>query len=89
MNRIWGIFLHGSVAQSVEQQPFKLMVAGSSPARPTIDLYPKKWTRVQFFLLESVSNQLTKEQIAELKQNPCVFECRERSIHYTPIKSTP
>ena len=27
---------HGSVAQSVEQQPFKLMVAGSNPARPTI-----------------------------------------------------
>ena len=26
----------GSVAQSVEQQPFKLMVAGSIPARPTI-----------------------------------------------------
>jgi len=25
----------------------------------------------------------SKEQIAELKQNPCVFECRERSIHYT------
>ena len=22
-------------------------------------------------------------QIKELKQNPCVFECRERSIHYT------
>ena len=25
----------------------------------------------------------SSEQIAELKQNPCVFECRERSIHYT------
>jgi hypothetical protein len=25
----------------------------------------------------------SKEQIAELKQNPCVFECREKSIHYT------
>lgn len=25
----------------------------------------------------------SKEQIAELGQNPCVFECRERSIHYT------
>lgn len=25
----------------------------------------------------------TKEQIAELRQNHCVFECRERSIHYT------
>lgn len=25
----------------------------------------------------------SKKQIAELKQNPCVFECRERSIHYT------
>jgi len=25
----------------------------------------------------------SKEQMAELKQNPCVFECRERSIHYT------
>ena len=25
----------------------------------------------------------SREQIAELKQNPCVFECRERSIHYT------
>lgn len=25
----------------------------------------------------------TKEQIIELKKNPCVFECRERSIHYT------
>lgn len=25
----------------------------------------------------------TKEQIEKLKQNPCVFECRERSIHYT------
>ena len=23
------------------------------------------------------------EQIAELKKNPCVFECREKSIHYT------
>jgi hypothetical protein len=23
------------------------------------------------------------EQIAKLRQNPCVFECRERSIHYT------
>ena len=26
---------HGSVAQSVEQQPFKLMVLGSIPSRPT------------------------------------------------------
>ena len=25
----------------------------------------------------------SKEQIAKLKQNPCVFECREKSIHYT------
>ncbi len=25
----------------------------------------------------------SKEQVVELKQNPCVFECRERSIHYT------
>jgi transposase-like protein len=25
----------------------------------------------------------TSEQIAELKKNPCVFECCERSIHYT------
>lgn len=25
----------------------------------------------------------SSEQIAELKQNPCVFECSERSIHYT------
>lgn len=25
----------------------------------------------------------TKVQIEELKRNPCVFECRERSIHYT------
>jgi transposase len=25
----------------------------------------------------------TEEQIEELKKNPCVFECRERSIHYT------
>ena len=24
-----------------------------------------------------------KEQIAKLKENPCVFECREKSIHYT------
>ncbi len=23
------------------------------------------------------------EQIVKLKQNPCVFDCRERSIHYT------
>ena len=27
---------NGSVAQLVEQQPFKLMVAGSIPARPTM-----------------------------------------------------
>lgn len=27
--------------------------------------------------------KFTKEQIIELKRNPCVFECRERSIHYT------
>ena len=26
---------HGSVAQLVEQEPLKLLVAGSSPARPT------------------------------------------------------
>ncbi|MFH1533396.1 MAG: HTH domain-containing protein [Nitrospirota bacterium] len=25
----------------------------------------------------------SKEQIAQLGKNPCVFECRERSIHYT------
>ena len=25
----------------------------------------------------------SSEQIVKLKQNPCVFECRERSIHYT------
>ncbi|MCI0618601.1 hypothetical protein L0244_36955 [bacterium] len=25
----------------------------------------------------------SNEQITELKRNPCVFECRERSIHYT------
>ena len=25
----------------------------------------------------------SSEQIAELSKNPCVFECRERSIHYT------
>jgi len=25
----------------------------------------------------------SSEQIAKLKQNPCVFECREKSIHYT------
>ena len=25
----------------------------------------------------------TSEQIAQLEKNPCVFECRERSIHYT------
>src|SRR3989338_4063578 len=25
----------------------------------------------------------TSEQIAQMKKNPCVFECRERSIHYT------
>ena len=25
----------------------------------------------------------SRKQIVELKQNPCVFECRERSIHYT------
>lgn len=25
----------------------------------------------------------SSEQIAQLEQNPCVFECRERSIHYT------
>src|SRR3989338_1249518 len=45
-----------------------------------------------FLLLESVSNQLTKEfmrtifsneQIAKLKQNPCVFSCGQRSIHYS------
>ena len=28
--------LHGSVAQSVEQRPFKALVPGSSPGRPTI-----------------------------------------------------
>jgi len=25
----------------------------------------------------------SSEQIAHLEKNPCVFECRERSIHYT------
>ncbi len=25
----------------------------------------------------------SSKQIAELSKNPCVFECRERSIHYT------
>ena len=25
----------------------------------------------------------SSEQIAKLEQNPCVFECREKSIHYT------
>jgi transposase-like protein len=25
----------------------------------------------------------SSEQIAQMKKNPCVFECRERSIHYT------
>lgn len=25
----------------------------------------------------------SSDQIAQLKQNPCVFECREKSIHYT------
>ena len=25
----------------------------------------------------------SSEQIAKLKKNPCVFECREKSIHYT------
>jgi len=25
----------------------------------------------------------TSEQIAELKQNPCVFRCEQKSIHYT------
>ena len=32
---------HGSLAQLVEQQPFKLMVAGSIPARPKVS----KWER--------------------------------------------
>ena len=31
-----GFLKNGMVAQSVEQQPFKLMVAGSIPAHPTI-----------------------------------------------------
>jgi len=25
----------------------------------------------------------SNEQIAQMEKNPCVFECRERSIHYT------
>ncbi len=25
----------------------------------------------------------SSEQIAQMEKNPCVFECREKSIHYT------
>ena len=32
---------HGSVAQSVEQWPFKPLVPGSSPGRPTIVVFSK------------------------------------------------
>ena len=30
---------HGSVAQSVEQRPFKALVPGSSPGRPTLQKF--------------------------------------------------
>ena len=35
MDFYFGDFYHASLAQLVEQQPFKLMVAGSIPARRT------------------------------------------------------
>src|SRR5207244_6142771 len=34
LNWIRNVFSHGSVAQSVEQRPFKALVPGSSPGRP-------------------------------------------------------
>jgi hypothetical protein len=37
--------MHGSVAQLVEQRPFKPLAAGSSPARPTKNFIPLRRTR--------------------------------------------
>ena len=40
---LYGVYalLWGSVAQSVEQWPFKPLVPGSSPGRPTIVVFSK------------------------------------------------
>jgi hypothetical protein len=35
LERYYKLNLHGSVAQSVEQRPFKALVPGSSPGRPS------------------------------------------------------
>ncbi len=57
----------GSVAQSVEQWPFKPLVPGSSPGRPTIVFHQSKFARrlnVMFFFKKTgalVQIQISQE----------------------------